>query len=281
MIQQDSVIENLQKWGEEQDSVITMILTGSRANPNTVTDIFSDYDVQLFVKDVAPYMVDDWLSYFGNIMIKWPLKPMPTFSEDWITRLVLFENKVRIDFQITAKSSIEESAFDSGFKVLVDKQGLTKDLHSPTFSEFMIKKPNRDEYDALVNEFFWDAIYIAKYLRRDEIYFAKYMFDSVIRFQQLGKIIEWYIGSQNNWAINTGKYGRFFKRHLDPGVWIEIEATFADANIENNWAALFNVIRLFRKLAKYVAESLGYKYPTELDERITEYCAGIKGLIKK
>ncbi len=281
MFQHDSVIDDLQNWGDEQDSVKAMILTGSRANPNTVTDIFSDYDVQLFVKDIESYMVDDWLSSFGNIMIKWPLKPMPTFSKDWITRLVLFENQVRIDFQITSKSSIEASAYDSGFKVLVDKQGLTRGLYSPTFSEYIIKKPNREEYEALVNGFFWDVTYIAKYLWRDEIYFARYMFDSVIRFHQLCKIIEWYIGSQNNWAINTGKYGRFFKRYLDLGTWVEVESTFADANIENNWVALFNLIGLFRKLAKYVAGNLGYEYPTELDVRITEYCAEIKDSKKK
>jgi hypothetical protein len=36
-------------------------------------------------------------------MIKWPLTPMSTFDKNWITRLVLFDSGVRIDFQITAK----------------------------------------------------------------------------------------------------------------------------------------------------------------------------------
>ena len=272
MLHHDRVIDILQRWADEQDSVVAMILTSSRANPSAITDIFSDYDIQLFVTDIEPYMNDEWLSYFGNIMIRWPLKPMSTFSKDWITRLVLFDNQVRIDFQITSKGLIETSAYDIGFKVLVDKQGLTKGLNEPTFSEYIIKKPTREEYEALVNGFFWDVIYIAKYLWRDEIYFAKYMFDSAIRFHHLCKIIEWYIGSQNNWAISTGQYGRFFKRYLDPETWAELESTFADAGVENNWVALFKLIGLFRRLAKYVAGNLGYEYPSELDARITEYC---------
>jgi len=217
-------------------------------------------------------MNDEWLSFFGDVVIKWPLKPMSTFDKNWITRLVLFDNGVRIDFQITSKKSIEASAYDSGFKVLVDKQGLTKSLDEPTFSKYIIKKPTRDEYEALVNGFFWDVIYIVKYLWRDEVYFAKYMFESVIRFEHLCKIIEWYIGSQNDWLISTGMYGRFFKHYLDPETWAELEATFADANIENNWVALFKLINIFRKLAKYVAGKLGYEYPDELNNRITNYC---------
>jgi aminoglycoside 6-adenylyltransferase len=103
MLHRENAIETLQSWAEEQDSVVAMILTGSRANPSAVTDIFSDYDIQLFVTDIEPYMNDEWLSYFGNVMIKWPLTPMSTFDKNWITRLVLFDSGVRIDFQITAK----------------------------------------------------------------------------------------------------------------------------------------------------------------------------------
>jgi len=281
MFQDDNVIDKLRCWGEEQDYIQAIILTGSRANPNAAIDVFSDYDVQLFVKDIKMFLTDDWLSYFGKILIKWPLKPVSTFSKDWITRLVLFENRVRIDFQITPKSTIEASAYDSGFRVLVDKQGLTENLHSPAFTEYLVKKPTREEYEDLVNGFFWDVIYIAKYLWRDEIYFARYMFDSVIRYQQLCKMIEWHVGSQNNWAIDTGKYGRFFKRYLDPGTWAEIESTFAGADLENNWTALFKLIQVFGKLAKHVAANLGYEYPKTLDARITGYCAEIKGFKKK
>jgi aminoglycoside 6-adenylyltransferase len=58
MLHRENAIETLQSWAEEQDSVVAMILTGSRANPSAVTDIFSDYDIQLFVTDIEPYMND-------------------------------------------------------------------------------------------------------------------------------------------------------------------------------------------------------------------------------
>jgi len=274
--QEKEVIEELQNWASENDDVRAMVLTSSRVNPDSFIDIFSDYDIELYVKDTQVFMNDEWLSFFYEPMIRWPLKPMSTFSKDWITRLVIFENEVRIDFQITSKNSIDPNAYDNGYRVLVDKDGLTKDLNEPTFSEYLIKKPTQEEYDSLINSFFWDAIYVPKYLWRDELYFAKFMFDSTLRFNKLRKMIEWYIGTQNSWSVNSGLCGRFFKHYLDSKTWTELEATFSDADIENNWVAFFNMIDLFRKYAIYVGNNLGYEYPSSLDERVLKYIYAIK-----
>jgi len=276
MPEKDDVIEELQDWAHRNELVRAMILTGSRANPHCTTDFLSDYDIELYVSSVLPFMNDNWLSFFGDVMSRWPLKPGPTFDRDWITRLVLFENRVRIDFQITASEPVDSTIHDGGYRVLVDKHGLADDLKAPTFSRHLITRPTRDDYEALVNEFFWDVIYVAKHLWRDEIYFAKYMLDSMIRFEHLRRIIEWYIAARNDWSVGTGRYGRLFKRYLEPQTRAEVEATFVDADIAKNWQALFNVIVLFRRLARYVARDLGYDYPDKLDNRVTDYCEQIK-----
>ena len=277
----DGVTGRLRVWADENDLVRAMILTGSRADPRSTTDILSDYDVKLYVSSVQPFMTDDWLGFFGDVMARWPLQPGPTFDRDWITRLVLFENRVRIDFQITAKEAVDPIECDSGFRVLVDKCGLTAALSEATPARHIITRPTRNDYEALVNDFFWDATYVAKHLWRDEIYFAKYMLDCMIRFEHLRTIIEWYIGTRNNWSVSSGKHGRFFRRYIDEQTWAEVEATFVDADLENNWRALFDTIGLFRKLAKRVAKDLGYDYPDTLDHKVTDYCRQIKQVSRK
>jgi len=276
MQQEKEVLEKIQNWANENDSVRTVILTSSRVTPNSYADIFSDYDVELYVKGIQKFMNDEWLTFFGDIMIRWPLKPKSTFSQEWITRLVLFENEVRIDFQITSKKSIDPSAYDNGYKVLVDKDRLTENLNKATFSKYVIKKPTKEEYDSLVNDFFWDATYVVKNLWRDEICYAKYILDNIMRFGCLYKMIDWHIAMRHNWSIITNKYGRFFKRYLDPKTWAELQATFSDACIENNWKAFFDMIELFRKLAKNVAKNLGYEYPDKIDQEVTEYFKKVK-----
>ena len=281
MQKENDIIGNLQNWACENDNVRAAVLIGSRANPNAHVDILSDYDIELFVNDISTFMDDKWLDFFGNIMIRWPFKPMSTFSKDWITRLVLFESGIRIDFQITAKKSVDSSAYNGGFRLLVDKDGLMKNLKEPTFSKYFIKKPTEEEYQALVNGFFWDATYIAKNLWREELYYAKYMLDNIIRFEYLQKMIEWYIALQHDWSVSTNKHGRFFKRYLDSQTWTELETTFSDGDIENNWIAFFNMLDLFRKLSKDVAKKSGYSYPDGIDLKVTEYCRKVKTLEKK
>ena len=147
MLQKNTVIKNLTDWAAENNQVRAMILTSSRAKPGRQTDLFSDYDIELYVNDIRQFKNDNWLNDFGDVMIRWPLKPMATFDKAWITRLFLFENDVRIDFQVTAKKSMHPSAYDDGYQVLVDKDKLTINLNTPTFSRYNNKKPEKEEYD--------------------------------------------------------------------------------------------------------------------------------------
>ncbi len=274
---EEEVLTQFNEWAQSNDLIRVAVLTSSRVDPNGVTDFLSDYDIELYVADLEPFRRDDeWLSVLGPIMVRWPLKPRSTGHENWITRLVLFKDGVRIDFQITDQTSIEPDAYDNGYRVLIDKDNITTGLQEPRFSEYIIKKPSRQEYETLVHEFWWDAIYVPKYLWRDELPFAKYMFDNVLRYSFLQKVVEWYIGSKNGWSVSTGIRGKRFKRYLDAESWLEFESTFAGANVEENWRAFFKTIEFFRKMARIVGTSLGYDYPADLDEEVTQYCLSIR-----
>lgn len=274
---EEEVLTQFYNWAHGNDLIRAAVLTSSRVHPEPCTDFLSDYDIELYVADLRSFQQnDDWLRVFGPIMVRWPLKPRSTFDDKWLTRLVLFKDGVRIDFQITDRRKIEPDAYENGYRVLIDKDNLTADLDKPTYSKYTIKKPSREEYETLVREFWWNAIYVPKTLWRDELPFAKYMFDDALRYSFLQRIVEWYIAAQNGWSVNTGICGRWFKRYLDAETWAELESTYAGADIEENWSAFFKAIALFRRLATAVGSNLGYDYPTDLDEEVTQYCASIR-----
>ncbi len=274
---EEEILVQFDGWARGNDLVRAAVLTSSRVDPKGTTDFLSDYDIELYVADIMPFQKDDeWLSAFGPIIVKWPLRPRSTFDEKWLTRLVLFKDGVRIDFQITDQTTIEPDAYDNGYRVLIDKENLTSALQEPTFSKYIIKKPSRQEYEILVHEFWWDAISVPKCLWRDELPFAKYMFDNVLRYSFLQKVVEWYIGLQNDWSVRTGICGKMFKHYLDVETWRDYESTCAGANVEENWRAFFKTIEFFRKLARAVGTGLGYDYPMELDEEVTQYCLRIR-----
>lgn len=274
---ESEVLSQIAKWAQGNDLVRAAILTGSRVDPKRETDFLSDYDIELYVADLRPFKQDDsWLNVFGPIMMRWPLKPHSTFDDKWLTRLVLFGDAVRIDFQITGEVRIDPTAYDNGYKVLIDKDALAAKINDPTFSKYLIRKPSRQEYETLVHDFSWDATYVPKYLWRGGLPFAKYMFDTVLRYSYFQRLVEWYIGQRHDWKVSTGLNGRWFKRYLDAETWSELESTYAGSGIEENWEAFFRMVNLFRKLAREVGMQLGYEYDNNTDEEVTRYCSNIR-----
>ncbi len=87
----------------------------------------------------------------------------------------------------------------------------------------------------------------------------------------LRPMLEWLMGLHSNWSLPAGSLGKGLKKKLPPEVWQQVEATYTGADIAENWEALFRTMALFRQVAMKVGEGLGYTYPLDLDQRVTEY----------
>lgn len=277
---EQNVLEKLKGWAESNDNVVALILTSSRVDGSDAKiDQFSDYDVVLYTDSLSNFNNDKWLNFFGDVLVKWPEKPRSTMSEDWITRLVLFENRMRIDFQITEKLDILPSDYDLGYQVLVDKNGVTKNFPQATKTKHLIKKPSEEEFLTLINDFFWDVTYVPKYLWRGSLFFAKFMF-AQLHFEYLEKMIEWHIGSQHDWNVGTNVHGKYFEKYIDEPTWGEIKQTFAGVDIEENWRAFYKLVDLFTRFAQQVADELGYEYPSDQEAKMLDYFHKSKELKK-
>jgi aminoglycoside 6-adenylyltransferase len=94
----------------------------------------------------------------------------------------------------------------------------------------------------------------------------------------LRPMLEWRMGVEHNWSIPTGSLGKGLKKKLPPEIWSWLEDTYAGANIQDNWEALFRTITLFREVAMQVGAGLGYGYPLELDQRVTAFVQKMQGM---
>jgi aminoglycoside 6-adenylyltransferase len=263
------------------DNIRAALLTSSRANDNAITDFLSDYDIELYVDDIEIIKRgDEWASFLGNIMTCWPRYPRTTFDENWITRLLLFEDGTRIDFQITSNIKAKLGNIDYGYDILLDKDNILSNLPEPTHTRFNIKKPTREEFETLVNEFWWDATYVPKYLWRDELPFAKKMMQESVH-DDLIQVIKWHIGFKNNWQINVGVCGRYIKYYLEEEYWKQYEKTYCGADIEENWNSFFVAIDLFSELSRNLGILLGYDYPHEKEGKMRNFYLKIKNKEKK
>ncbi len=260
------------EWARGSDCVRAVVLTSSRANLARETDILSDYDVECYVTDIAPFERSDaWLTHFGEVMVRWPRPPRSAVPWADITRLVIFDDAVRIDFQIRKIAEIPADAYDDDYRILLDKDGLLSHLGPPAHTGHLVKKPTREEYEMLANDFWWNAHYVPKYLKRNELPFAAGMLCRSLRGTYLHTALEWLIGLENDWSVNPGVGGRKFKHYLDDATWSAYEATFATGEIEAQWQAFYASVDLFRTVMKRVADGIGYTYPEALDKKMTAY----------
>ncbi len=95
-------------WAEDNENVRVAILTSTRANPNAPVDALSDYDIELYVEDLQPFLAGDgWLEIFGEVLVCQPYKPAIGDEND-VWRLVIFKDAPRIDFHIMLPEAIEK-----------------------------------------------------------------------------------------------------------------------------------------------------------------------------
>jgi aminoglycoside 6-adenylyltransferase len=281
------VIQRLVGWGEAQPSIRALILTSTRTNPQAPLDLFSDYDVIVAVTDVQPFLDDDgWLEAFGPILALYRDPVRLDHGLERFARITQYEGGLKIDFTVCAAELVPRIAaepelrpeLDVGYTILLDKDGLTEGLQPPSRRAYVPSPPTEAEYYTTVELFFHEATYVVKHLWRDDLLPAKYNLDHMMKHELLRTMLEWHMEIAHDWSVKTGAYGKGLKKWTEPGIWAALEATYVGAGLEENWAALFRTIDLFRRVAIEVGEALGYAYPHDLDRRAMAYFYKVQGL---
>lgn len=278
-------LERIIYWAENNPDVRAVLLTSSLVNPYAPVDDFSDLDVELIFKSRDAYENNnEWIKLFG-LPISMIEEDDTLFDGKYAMKMVLYKDHIKVDFKLYQISEFYKEIqqemlpddWDLGYKILVDKDELTKDLKTPTYQSIMIHQPAEKEFKQLLNDFWWDVTYVAKCLKRGDIFYAKFMSENILRTDYLVPLIEWHIASSYNWNnITTNKHGRLFKKYLPPELWSRVEATFSGSDIEENWTALFTFSDLVHDLGTALAEKLSFEYPFQHETNIRNYLTEIK-----
>jgi aminoglycoside 6-adenylyltransferase len=287
MIQEDPVIRQLVCWGRERDAVRAMVLTGSRANPRAAVDAWSDYDAILVVEDIHPFFTDRaWLQDFGPVLAAYwdPIHPAPGYAVEQVGNVVLYQDGLCVDFTLwsvellgqIARAPALPAVLDDGYAVLLDKDGLSAGLPSPTHTAYIPTPPGDEAYQQVIQDFLSDVPYVAKCLRRDELLPAKWCLDCDMKHVFLRRMLEWRMELDRDWSAPVGVLGRGLKSRLPPEIWARLESTYVGAGIEENWEALFRTLALFYEVAVEVGGQLGYAYPHDVHRRVVAYAQQVR-----
>lgn len=270
---------------EKDDRIKAVYMNGSRTNANAPSDIFQDYDIVFVVTETWPFIQDpNWIDCFGELLVMQEpdkndqLMGLEVNIEDTYGYLMLFKDGNRIDLHLeTPKHMLIHFLEDKLTVPLLDKEGILPAIDEPTDSDYWVRKPTEAQYQSCCNDFWWCLQNVGKGIWRDELPYAKQMFELVIR-ARLDEMVSWWIGFHHEYNISTGKMGKYYKKYLPEAHWSMYEKTYSDRDYENFWDSIFTACELFRDLAVQLAEALSFTYPVKDDENMTQYLKHIRKL---
>ena len=274
----EHILTSIIRWATREEPIRAVILEGSRAS-QALFDELADFDVSVFTRTHEPYTQDDrWISTIGDVWVyisdkyDWGSETIPT-------RLVIFKDGIKVDFSFVGVHKLAELANtgepNSGYEVLLDKDGCTDQLPKPVFRRRPNTPPTEKDFLGLVNEFWFEAYHVAKYLKREELWVVKSR-DWTTK-ELLLKMIEWHAQAKHQWDYDTEYMGKHMKSWADESVWQALYRIFARFDRDDSWNGLLASVDLFRQLATEVAERLGFVYPGEVDRNIVGFMRKIKG----
>jgi hypothetical protein len=123
--------------------------------------------------------------------------------------------------------------------------------------------PSEAEFSKVVNAFLVEAVIIARFIQRGDLWRAQYWFEYDLR-RRLLRVIEWQAQTQGRdvWFI-----GRFMEQWADERALAALPQSFALMERDSMQAAMQAMFDLMKLMGIEAAERLGYTYPTAEHDR--------------
>lgn len=294
----DQVLGQLIAWARSQHDVRMVAVIGSRARTDHGADEWSDTDIMLVTTRPNDYLLTAaWLGSFGR---PWFTYATTTPAGGQAERRVVFDGAVEFDFAVVPRRTLTLAAHvlalmarfprvarllpqqasnqlallaemvRRGMRVELDKDGLATRLQRVEISARPSRPPTESEFVDVVLKFWHGPIWVAKHLHRGELWRIKTVSEPR-RNELLLQMFEWHARARNGWDYQTWDSGRFLEEWADHRAVDKLRNVFGAYDAESLWQALFATMDLFRWLAMETAAALAYRYPHEVDERVTKW----------
>ena len=275
------IIGKIVSWAQQELKIRAIILEGSIVSGAKI-DKLSDYDLNIYITDYSKFVKNnDWMYTFDDVIVY--QKPDFTYDEWYIpSRLVVYKHSPRVDFsfwnidilkQFIEKQELPEF-YKNGYKVLIDKDRITSQLHEPSHDGYAIARPCKDEFLKTIFDFWYEVYCVVKYLKRESLFYTKMIENGYIK-KFLLQMLLWYEAMNTGWGRNDiHTEGKNLEEIIDDTLKSQLAKCFSDYSYEKTLTSLQKMIQLFEKYSITVCNNLDIDYP---NKRIK----GIKSFINK
>lgn len=260
---------------KEDERIRAVTMGGSRANKDCPADVYQDFDIVFFVKDVAPFWDnEEWIAEkFGKpSLLQKPesMELIPPDNDGNYMYLMIFPDGNRIDLQFTSWPYEDDG---EPMILLLDKDGTFPKIQ--VAEDFWhVKRPTAKYFADCCNETHWCLNNVAKGIAREEAAYVMMMLGFVR--DMLMRMLEWYAGMNHDFRISTGKCGKYFKKYLPEDIYERFLKTYPTADTEAMWEAAFETLYLFGDVAREVAAKLEFTYNVAEEKGIEDYMEQVR-----
>lgn len=274
----EEMLDLILKVAREDENIRSVLMVGSRANPDCAPDAWSDFDISYFVRRVKPDYWDNmaWIEEkFGRpALVQRPesMELIPPENDGSYMYLMIFPDGNRIDLQVN-----EDPYVDDGEPavLLLDKDGDFPDIQVKK-DFWYVKRPEEGIFADCCNEFHWCLNNVAKAIAREELSLAMDVLNRPVR-DMLVLMLGWYVGAAHGFEISVGKKGKYLRRLLPKEMYESFVRTYPDGNFAHMWDAAFEMLDLFGSAARELAQKLGYAYDESEEAGIRGYMETVRG----
>jgi aminoglycoside 6-adenylyltransferase len=276
----DDVLESIIEWGTKSEHVQALIQTGSLARKDGSADDLSDLDVEIIMANPTILMANSaWLGEIGDLITVLPLDPED--GQEWASRLAIYAGGVKVDFTLAGIERLRSMAtertldplYDRGYRVLIDKAGLTEHLPDPSRGFPVQPLPSQEMFRAAVEEFWFEAFHVPKYLARGELWLVKQR-DWTMK-ELLLRMLEWHALARNSDRIDIWHIGTRLRDWTDAETWKQLQGTFGQFDAADARRAFEATAELYGRLGREVARIVGLEYPQRVEDEIMAISAAI------
>ena len=273
-------LEKITNWANSKPGISALILSGSLAGKGS-KDALSDYDIAVYGNEFDFIKSDDWLREIDDYVVC--IHDSFGFSGYEIpTRLTIFEDTIKVDFSFHPLQSLHAlinqkklpDAYNIGYQILLDKDGIASKMQKPTYQGFVINKPSAMDFEQNIKEFWFEIYHVAKYLSRNDLWTAK-LRDGAAK-TWLRKMIEWHHAIKMNRAFSPKNDGKDMHEWIDEKIWKDLHGAFGRFDKKDSWKAMEKTTKIYRKIATKTAAHLKYKYNQKIDDAISGFIVKLK-----
>ncbi len=269
----DEIIERFVRRAAADGEVLAALMIGSQARADHPADECSDLDLMLFVKESERFLrKDEWLQAIGPYHISFIERALGGYSE----RRVLFEGALDVDFVICPQEAVQNLPWREmsgilarGYRVLVDKAGLGEKLKRVPEEE-SVALMGAEEFQNLVGDFWYHAVWIAKKLVRGELFTAVACLNGYMQWRLLA-MIEGLARAIHGTDYDTWHSGRFMEEWAEPWIVERMVGCWSGYGEKDAKRALMNIMGLFREVSSDLANRRHFVFRFEAECYATEW----------